>query len=562
MRIYLSAALLLLSLLAGCADASSCGEGLELRGDRCIPVCVDVCGEHQECVVGEIQAQCECVSGYAGDPCTWTGGLRDPQFTDPSAWADAPNSAAVLPLESGLSGPGIASFTSEIVCTSGAVAQVVEMPSYADAEPFVIEVDYQSEDVIGVDVGYNRAFRRLGNQVPGGGWWPYRFCVGEAGYGGDVKFQVAAFERLPDCLIAPIGTIKVDRFEILVANEGECPTPGSVLNGQANVGEGGWEFDAPGSSEGGLREGKGEAGTSAAWVHKPAGSEDRAAMYTSVSVPLPDEDNPSPALRFWWSGKPNWSYWVNIGTYPGREVTIRPLDVLIGDGTPQVHTYCLPPWTHGNVVDLSFTTGGGRFPDEAELAVDNVEIISDPKCGVSQDLLDPSFDAAPNRRPGVWKRLEDEQVSTVNIIDDPTRARPPGSGALELVYGSNHAWLDANTYVWVPPSEGERGPQLVYHSNTPASPGLGVFWALGSATLPNAPCEGEFCPTTPLTSQLPRGGDWRRNTVCLPPEWAERWYLFWVAIRPSVEPLEVYDPPRAVLLDDFEVRTSEECPAR
>lgn len=562
MRIYLSAWFLVVPLVAGCADASSCGHGLELQGERCVPVCLDTCGDHQECAATETQARCECVTGYAGDPCEWTGGLSDPQLTNADAWAAAPNSAVILPLAAGLSGAGIASFTSEIVCNAGAVAQVVNMPRYEDAEPFVIEVDYRSSNVVGVDVGYGRAFRRLSGQVQPLLWKTDRFCLGTAGYGGEVKFQVAAYERLPDCFIAPVGTIEVDRFEILVAREGECPAPGSALNGEANVGEGGWEFDITGDSAGGLRAEEGKSGTSGAWLHKPAGSENLVGMHTKLSVPLPNEANPSPALRFWWKGNPDWWYYAHIGTYPGTDARIRVLDVLVSDGTSQEPSYCLPPWTHGNVVDLSFTTSSGRFPNEAEFAVDNIEIISDPNCGESRDLLDPSFDSAPNRWPGVEIAFEDEPVSTVNVLDDSARAHPPGSGVLEIVYGSNHARLEAQTWVWVPPSEGDRGPQLVFHSNVAETPGLGVFWALGSATQPEAECEGEFCPTTPLTSQLPLGGDWRRNTACLPPKWAGRWYLFRAAIRPSAEPLEVFDPPRAVLLDDFEVTTDANCPAR
>ena len=562
MRKCLSAWFLLALLATGCADASSCGQGLELQGERCVPVCVEACGDHQACAVTDTQAQCECVAGYAGDPCVWTGGLSDPQFTNPDAWADAPNSAVILPLEMGLSGPGIASFTSEIVCNAGAVAQLVAMPRYEDAEPFVIEVDYRASGVVGVDVGYGRAFRRLRPPDLLGAWKTDRFCLGEAGYGGNVKFQVAAFERLPDCFIAPVGTIEVDRFEILVAREGECPEPSSALNGEANLSEGGWEFDIAGGSDGGLRAGAGKSGTSGAWLHKPAGGEDLVGMHTKLSVPLPSDANPSPALRFWWNGNPDWWYYAHIGTYPGTGARIRVLDVLVSDGTPQEPIYCLPPWTHGNVVDLSFTTSSGRFPNEAEFAVDNIEVFSDPNCGQSKDLLDPSFDSAPNRWPGVEIAFEDEPVSTVNVLDDSARARPPGSGALEIVYGSNHARLEAQTWVWVPPSEGSRGPQLVFHSNVPDTPGLGVFWALGSATQVDAECEGDFCPTTPLTSQLPLGGGWRRRTACLPPEWGERWYLFRVALRPSVDPLEVFAPPRAVLLDDFEVVTDESCPAR
>ncbi len=563
-QVWAALGILAAPLVAGCASASSCGSGFRLEGDRCVFDCGDACGAHQECVETVSGGECQCVAGYAGDPCAWTGGLRDPGFTSGEIWSDVTKGASVLPFATGPDGPGIASFESSVVCRAGAVAQTVEMPRYEDAEPFVIEVTYRSTNVLGVDVGYGRAFRRL--QDTAFSWETDRFCLGEAGYGGPVKFQVAAFERAPDCNSAPAGEIEVNRFEILVADPGECPAPGAALNAQAELEGGGWQFDiedlGTGVSEGGLMADVGESSTSGARIYRPAAGENLVGMHTVVSVPLPGTGASSPALRFWWKGKPEWWYLAHLGTYPGTRARIRVLDVLFSDGTAQVPSYCLPPWTYGNVVDLSFTTSAGRPPNEAELVVDNIEVFSDPRCGSSGDLLDPSFDSAPNRWPGLEIAFEDEQVSAVTLIEDAARARPPGEGALEIRYGSNQARLEAQTWVWVPPSNENQGPELVFHSNVPENPGVGVFWALGSTPAPNRDCEEEeFCPLIPLTAELPMGGDWRRNPVCLPPEWAERWFLLRVVIRPSDDPLEVYSPPRAVLLDDFEVGTSARCPA-
>lgn len=498
----------------------------------------------------------------------WGGGIRDPEFTDPTIWSDTTNGVAILPLADGSSGPGIASFASSVACNAGAVAQVVEMPQYEDAEPFAIEITSRVRQVLDIDVGYGRAFRRV-RRTRTMVFDTDRFCLGEAGYAGSVKFQVAASERRPDCFTAPIGQIEVDRFEIFSADPGECPAPGSVLNGEANIDEGGWVFDVEtdrpgGFPEAGLAPGVGEAGSDGARIFKPPGSENFAGMYTQVSVPSASS-MPSPALRFWWKGKPGWWYYADLGTYPGTRSEIRPLDALIGDGIGRTSTYCLPPRTQGNVVDLSFRTQGGFFADEAELIVDNVEIVSDPRCGDSEDLLDPSFDSAPNRWPGVAILFEEEPSSSVQLINDPNRANPPGAGALELRYASNKARLEAQTWVWVPPSEGNRGPQLVFHSNVPADPGARAFWAFGSTApsdFADFICTEEFCPLTPLTDRLPLGGGWQRNVACLPPEWAERWFRFRVAIRESEEPQRALDPPRAVLLDDFEVTTDENCPAR
>jgi hypothetical protein len=73
-------------------------------------------------------------------------------------------------------------------------------------------------------------------------------------------------------------------------------------------------------------------------------------------------------------------------------------------------------------------------------------------------------------------------------------------------------------------------------------------------------CIEENCPPTPQSEGLPLGGGWRTNAVCLPAEWADRWYRVRILIRPSDNPFEAYDPPREVLLDNFEVTLDERCP--
>ena len=226
-------------------------------------------------------------------------------------------------------------------------------------------------------------------------------------------------------------------------------------------------------------------------------------------------------------------------------------------------TYCLPPWTHGNVVDLSFVLLTGSAADEAELIVDDVELLSDSRCGNSTDLLDPSFDSAPIRWPGVSISPQAEPFSSVSVLNDPGLANPPGAGVLELRYARNDAFVEVQTWVWVPPSEGDAGPQLVFYSNVPDDPGMPVIWSLGSVSGIDFECVDELCPPTPLTSGLPLGGGWQEpNRVCLPAEWEERWYRVRLRVRPEEPevPLEIFDPPRAIYFDDFSVTTDEACP--
>ncbi len=528
----------------GCDSAASCGEGFQPEGGTCVPVtppkCAEPCGAHETCDGSVSPAACECVTGYVGEPCTWGGAPRDPDFTDQTAWPDKTNGATVIPLTLGTR-TGIASFERSVVCNAGAVSQVIDMPPYGLAEPFVVEITYRAENVEGVDVGFDRAFKTL----PGtnGEWETHRFCLGDAAYGGSVKLQVASSERLADCFAAPIGTIEVDRLEILVAEPEECPEPGSVLNGEANVGKGGWEFITLGSATGSIDAGVGRGGSDGARIYRKANTRDQAAMTTLVSVPL-QSSKPSPALRFWWKATNAWLYHIEIGTARGIGTRVRSLDTLVADDAAHIYTYCLPPWTHGNVVDLSFVAAGGEISKESELVVDDVEIISSQSCGDSADLLDPSFASSPNRWPGVTELGTSGR--SVQIVDDEELSRAAGSGALEISYATNDVFVEMETWVWVPESDENGGPQLVLYSNIDANPQVPVRWLLGRTAVVNA--------------ELPTGGGWRRTPVCLPAQWANRWFRFRVRIDPSSDPLQVFDPPKRVLLDDFELGTDQGCP--
>jgi hypothetical protein len=540
---------LTLALLLGCGEASVCGVGSVEQAGTCVPVCVEACGVHEECVATDDQAQCGCVAGYEGDPCVWGGIPRDPEFTDPEIWSDTTNGAVILPLAMGPTNqPGLASFESSVVCNAGAVSQVVEMPPYELADPFVIEMSYRATNTTGVAIGYGRAFRRVEDTA--GVWTTRRVCLGEAGYGGSVKFHVAASDRNPDCFTSPRGTIEVDRFEILVADLGECPAPGSVLNGEADEGQGGWFFEpdayAPPSEglwEGRLEPGVGKSGSSGARIWKEAGGSNLVAMGTKLSVPL-NETLPSPALRFWWKATAGQYFRSELGTFERGFVTSL-WDTLVGDGIEHTHTYCLPPWTHGNAVELAFFQArySGYLAAEGELVVDEVELVSDAKCGVAQDLLDPSFDAAPNRWPHA--HLDDNPSDSVQLLNDPELAHPPDDGVLAITYEKALSRIQVGVRLWIPPSEGDKGPMLAFYSNIPSDAEASVRWVLGMSGI--------------VTSELLPGGGWRRNEVCLPPEWAERWFRFSVSV--FVEPGVVLDGPERVLLDDFELTVDESCPA-
>lgn len=542
-RVRTSAAFAIVMLAAGCS--SDGGDGSP--GEFCALVCE---GEHEVCAKSTNGEECACAPGYEGDPCEWGTVPRDPEFASRDAWSDASSGVTILPSESGL-GPGLVSFDKSAVCNGGVVSQVVEMPGKEVADPFVVEMTLRSSLVFGIDVYAGRALRTLRDAV-GTLFVPERFCLGEAAYGGPVEFRIGAAERDNACESDPAGFVEVDRFQILVAEPGECPEPGSALNGEADPEEGGWFLDDTGVdpndgvATAALEPGVGNAGTGGARIFQDGGG-NLVTMGTRISVPLASSERPSPALQFWWKAN-DLLFLPELGAVRDN-TALNPLDVLQGDGDAHVNTYCLPPWTHGSVVELWFVPVSGRVA--GELVVDDVKVISDSRCGDSADVLDPQFDSAPNRWPGAFHGLTGVE-EPVRILDDAESGSPSGGGAVALSYASSRAVVTFHNWVWVPKSSGAAGPQLVFYSNLPREPMLQVAGVLSRNSIDRP------------EDNLSGGVGWERNEYCLPSGWSDRWLRFRVEVRnrdSEPPPTQVFDPPKQVLLDDFQLTTSAACSA-
>jgi hypothetical protein len=273
-------------------------------------------------------------------------------------------------------------------------------------------------------------------------------------------------------------------------------------------------------------------------------------MTIQVSVPLPTEAL-SPALAFWWNGSNERLFPVEIGTFGGFDSAGRPdrarvMDTLVGAGGERNHVYCLPPWTHGAVVDLSFALPDDGRSEAVELAVDNVRIVSDDRCSDFDGLLDPGFESAPNRWIGASLGSSDQRV---NMKPEPAVAHS-GNGVLELSYGwessqtSPSALLAMETYVLVPSVDEIGGPAVALYTDTEVQASARVEWLLGRTER----CRGD----------LPHGA-WARSEICLPAEWSGRWYRLKVQVKPPNEAGTGEERFR-VLVDDLELLTSPDCP--
>lgn len=541
-------------LIAGCSTPV-CGPELvadmglciaeELREGPDTPTeCEPACSAtlHQVCDGDEQSPSCVCGPGYQGNPCEWVGVLADPGFQDQGAWT-LTNGANVLPFESGSIDDGVARVSETVACNAGAVSQTVEMPSYEVGEPLVAEVTYRAEGLFGLALGFNRAQTQL-PATSDNGWRTERVCLGEAAYRDAVTVSLSSPEQHFSCFDEPEGDIEVDRLDLVSAEPGECPAPGGVLNGTGEVDGGGWQFETDGTGVAELAEGVGRGGTSGVRLENEFGSD--ALAWTRFSVPSA-ESLPSPALRFWWRGTTGVPFEFRIGRYGGSSTTTGsfPLDVVYGNDSDVNSVYCLPPWTYGNVVELISTSAVESEEDgPSELAVDDVEIVSDARCGTSTDVLDPGFDAGPTRIMGVTNFTPDQAAT---LVTNTELSRTGDGGALELLYSNEAAVLSVETWVLVPESEGDQGPAIVFWSNVPAANEKPIRSVLGRAAV------------NPADLQV--GGGWVRNERCLPRQWSGRWFRVQWRLD-SFPPIgdQVVEPPIRIYIDDLELTTSSACP--
>ena len=563
-------------LVAGGCQAAVCSDALFVANGRCVDpkaACGVECGEHELCDITVVPNTCHCAVGYEGDPCTWSGSVvSDPSFQDSEAWIDEGGQVieAALGSSGGDAGEGV--LHPSAVCSGGRLTQIIEMPPYDAAEPLVAEVVYQASLVHGLAIGFGDAWTRL--PPTGEDYRTEIFCLGEAAYwrpdpgdpitlpaplGGPVTLRVSASERATNCNLNPsMATIRVDRLLIRPPRSEDdeyCPVPARPPNGSGTIdGDAGWRFECtdggtPAPCSPGLAA-TGSFDVDSAKLSRDEGADDPARMTIQVSVPLPT-DTVRPALAFSWDGSNERMFPVEIGTFGGFDSEGQPdraraLETLVGAGGGRDYTYCLPPWTHGAVVDLSFALPDDGRSDAVALIVDEVRVVSDDRCDDVNGMLDRGFESAPNRWIGTALSSSDQRAS---MKPEAASART-GNGVLELSYGwasssaSQSARLSMETYVLVPETDGTGGPAVALHTDSLVQSSATVEWLLGRDEL----CRGS----------LP-DGEWSRTEICLPADWSGRWVRLKVRVRPPDEPGTGEERFR-VLVDDLELLTSADCP--
>lgn len=527
----------------GCASATCGGALAEVNGVCVKPSCDSPCDDNGFCDTTVTPAACTCSPGFSGDPCTFSGLIDDPDFfrsPNDSPWggtqgATVENTAAT-PIDTG---KGV--LLPGVVCNAGRLWQDVRMPSMDNAPAFVAEIHYRARDVHGLALGLGDAWTRL-PPTRDETWAPgVRVCLGEAAYGpspggGSVRVQLSASERLADCLEgSATGKIEIDRFDIVPADPGECPEPGTVINSAADTDGAEWRFLQEGDVDADLVEDAGWKGTPGARLFRDAGATGRATMSTRMSVPFVE----SPAVRFWWRATRQQTFDVTAGTLVDLDDRGRQVDTLVGtvntsvsnnEGVPRL--YCLPPWTQGTVIEWSFSLPEQPSDEPVELVVDNLELTTEESCGTDDALLDGGFESAP--RPWFGASLSSANEA-VFLREDDVVAKE-GSGLLELTYWTSAPGVGMETYVRVPD---EPNPALVFQSRSAREPSVEVRWFLGRSEV--------------MSALVQTDDEWQPNEVCLPSAWAGRWFR--VSVRAAgLEPATPIAQER-VYLDDFALGT-------
>ena len=515
----------------------------------------DCTAAHEHCATGDQGLRtCECVAGYAdgGAGCAWAGVVQDPGFQDAARWQTT-GDARIVSDAPGAVEPGEVQYNLSALCNLGVVSQTFDMPTYARAEPLVVEVslrnayDPMTFDQILAGLGVGGGWSPI-NAPTGTGFRTVRLCLGEGGYapagtagrGAPVTLSLAPFAKSLRCP-APSASLAFDHVAIVPARPGECAAPGLTPNGDAEADTGGYTFTVAGASglaQGGYVAGLGSGGSRAARILL-ARRCDIARVAVAINVPTA-ATTPSPALELYWGATDG----ALIGGFfqPVVGTFNYPLSLPRPDGAARTTRICLPTFLRGQTTSFQLSLDGGAGACgtvvDRELWLDDVKVVNDPACGAGDALADPGFEAAPDLHPvqAVPPRWDARPIAS------PTAHG--GSGVLEL---SNSERCIGPIYTFapiVPPTSGTAGPALKFWHTMPVNPvSFVVVQPLGSPG-----------------SMLAEGTGWQERVVCLDRVYSGRPHLVRVVMDGGAGTCGPFGGVERAFLDDATVTTDPSCP--
>lgn len=560
-------AVTILVVLAACGDDGAGGADARpvdaaVDADPCATATCecdtdDECGAHEYCATGAAGLRtCECVAGYAdggGGACAWVGTVLDPGFQAPAAWQTT-GDALIVSNAQGAVEPGEVQYSLSALCNLGIVSQTFDMPTYAKAEPLVVEVslrngyDPMTFDQIVAGLGLGDGWAPI-NAPTGASFRTVRACLGEAGYapagtrgrGAPVTLKLAPFAKSLRCP-APAASLAFDHVAIVPARDGECGAPGETPNGDAERDTGGFTFTVAGSSgmsQGGFVPGRGSNGSRAARLFL-AQRCDIVRMAVQLNVPTA-ATVPSPALELYWGASAD--ALINGFFQPVAGTFTSGLTLPAPDGAAHTTRICLPTYLRGQTTafQLSLTGVAGAACTtqlDDELWVDDVKVVNEPACGTAPALLDPGFEAAPHLHPA--------QATPPRWDARPTASPMAhgGSGVLELTNTERCASPVYTFAPLVPPTTGTSGPALKFFYRIPENPvTFVVVRANGGPSI-----------------QLPEGNDWREQVVCLDRAYNGRPQLVNLFLDGGSGACRAFGGTEHAYFDDATVTTDPSCP--
>jgi len=486
-------------------------------------------------------------------------------FGDTSSWVTVGNGVAIDPNVPATQNAGAAIFTASGACQFAGLNQTFVMPPFELADPFKITVSHSSSDPSFFDtngttvfVGVNGEFKDsivLPNDVK-----TESFCLGPRAYGqgpvgSPVLFQLAVnpgpFADSFFCDGSSEATISIDQVKLEIAGPAECPTTGSIVNGDFEAATD-WTFDIAQNAVGAIVGGAGENNSRAArltTVNKCS----EVTMTGTAAFPTTIQN---PAVDVFFSGTP--------GARVAFQIAGKNVATLNGINTPAHKRICIPKWAQGTTTSIGFflqraSDNGCATALAKTFTIDNLTITDDAACASTVELTDPGFENAftgPVTGWGLTNGLVNDLLGGQAAIT--TGGAHAGNRALELV-GSNECVgvgeAGAGFTVNVPPANGTAGPAIKFFANV-NNGNLKTTTRIAIDPGPRGTNPG-------LKLDIAEVGVYQPQLFCLPPSTIGRRMTFKFSTGDTDGgSCAVNYLDEIALIDDVEVTTDATCPAQ
>ena len=559
------------ALVSSLVFVLSCGDVVKSSPDAEVDPCAQAtcecttatevadCGAHAACNVAGPGRTCECVAAYAktGGACTFAGAPANPGMSDATKWLAVGAGATIDPAAAGNVDMGEAVFDESGMCTLAYLHQVFTMPPLDRAEPFKLVVTHTAVDPqfdlgnqISIGVGKQWADLPISRNV-------YRtdsFCLGAESYGGPIDFRVATLGS-PFCGSPTTAKIRIDQVSVRVADPGECPTPGSVVNGNFEAGTG-WTFANTQGSAAAITAGAGEGGTAGGRI---IGTNKCSEATMTGTIALPSRAvNANPAIDIFWTGTSGQRLVVGLS---GNKV-----QTIVATAAGAHTRMCVPAWATGTTTSLSFfmqrqSDNGCATALARTFSIDNISVVNEPACNAPVDITDAGFERVANvTGPATGWGLTNAYVNdvegvTTNAINSSSLAHG-GNGVLRMTWVNQCTSINgggADFTVTVPASASGAGPAIRFFSSSPAA-NTQTQTRLSILPAPNT--------VSPWAINTPETGAYVQSTLCLPPQFSGRPVHLRASIGGNGGSCIPVQPLETALFDDFEVTTDVTCPAQ